>query len=69
MIQTLIVLYASAENKNTATPNMTRTTPITLFSVLGSALFANTVATPAHKRVNATHEMQTVKSGTPPIAK
>lgn len=37
------VLYANAENKNTATP--------------------------AHKRVNTTHEIQTIKSGTPPIAK
>lgn len=48
---------------------MTRTLPVTLFNVFGSALFANKAAILAQKRVNTTHAIQTRKSGTPPIAK
>lgn len=61
--------YASAENKSTTAPNMTRIIPVALFRVFGSALFANTAATLAQKRVNTIQEIQTNRSGLPPMAK
>ena len=48
---------------------MTRIIPVILFKVFGSALFANTAAILAHKRVNTTQEIQTNQLGVPPIAK
>ncbi len=50
-------------------PRTTRTTPVARFSVLGSALLANTAATRAQISVNTTHSTSAVQSGAPPIVK
>lgn len=49
-----------------AAPRITSTTPVARFSVLGSALLANTAAMRAQIRVNTTHSASTVQSGAPP---
>ena len=43
--------------------------PVALFNVSGVALFANLAAILAQIRVNATHQINTVQSGAPPIIK
>ena len=50
-------------------PSMTRITPVARLSVFGVALFANTAAILAHINVNTIHNIHTVISGIPPIAK
>ena len=52
-----------------AAPRITSTTPVARFSVLGSALLANTAATRAQIRVKTTHSASTVQSGAPPMVK
>ncbi len=53
----------------TTMPSMTRITPVARLSVFGVALFANTAAILAHINVNTIHNIHTVISGIPPIAK
>ena len=57
------------ENPRTTIPRITRMIPVTLFNVSGVALLANLAAILAKIRVNTTHKINTVQSGTPPIIK
>ena len=50
-------------------PSITRITPVARLSVLGVAIFANTAAILAHMSVNIMHNIHTVISGIPQIAK
>ena len=53
----------------TTMPKTTNMIPVTRFKVFGSALFAKTAATLAHRKVKITHRIQISQSGVPPIRK
>lgn len=55
MAKNKLLNYLNKLNAVITTPNATRTTPVARFKVLGCALFANTAAILAHKRVKAMH--------------
>lgn len=61
--------YANTENNNTTIPSNTSMIPVARFNVFGVALFAKTAAILAHIRVKSTHNISTVQSGAPPMAK
>ena len=61
--------YAIAENNITTIPSSTNMTPVAQINVFGVALYAKTAAMLAHIRVKSTHNISTVQSGAPPMAK
>ena len=69
MAKNILLNYLNKLNAVITTPNATRTTPVARFKVLGCALFANTAAILAHKRVKAMHRHRIRTSGIPPITK